>query len=181
MKIKFFFLVFIIILIIGIFIGIYIKGKVNKSKDIDNNMKLTSSDFENNEKIPVKFTGDGEDINPNLIISDVPENVKSFVLIIDDPDAPVGVWVHWLVWNIPANVREIKENSVPERGVQGKNSWDKNNYRGPNPPSGTHRYFFKIYALDCILDLDEDTGVDKLERAMENHILNKAELVGLYR
>ncbi len=142
-------------------------------------MKITSPDFENNEKIPVKFTGDGEDINPTLIIEDVPENTESLVLIIDDPDAPVGLWIHWLVWNISPNTMEIKENSIP--GVQGENSWGRNNYGGPMPPSGTHRYFFKLHALDTKLDLKNGATKQELEKAMEGHILEKSEFIGLYR
>lgn len=144
-------------------------------------MKLTSPDFEPSEKIPVKFTGDGQDINPNLEISGVPENAQSLVLIMDDPDAPVGTWVHWLVWNISPDLTGIKENSVPENSVQGKNSWGRNDYGGPMPPSGTHRYFFKIFALDVELDLSEGASAEDLERAMQGHILDKAELIGLYR
>lgn len=144
-------------------------------------MKLTSPDFENMEKIPVKFTGDGQDINPNLEISEIPENAQSLVLIIDDPDAPMGTWVHWLVWNISPKTNLISENSTPENSMQGKNSWGRNDYGGPMPPSGSHRYFFKLYALDTKLDLSEGTSAEELKRAMQEHILNKAELVGLYR
>jgi len=144
-------------------------------------MKITSLDFANNSKIPVRFTGDGEDINPNLIIEDVPENTKSLVLIVDDPDAPVGIWDHWIVFDISPEVRIIKEDSIPEGGVQGKNSWGENKYGGPNPPSGTHRYFFKIFALDIRLNLREGATKEEVERAMENHIIDKAELIGLYR
>ncbi len=144
-------------------------------------MKITSLDFKQNEKIPVKFTGDGDDINPNLEISEIPENAKSLVLIMDDPDAPAGIWVHWLVWNISPKTREIKENTVPKNAVQGTNSWARNDYGGPAPPNGTHRYFFKIFALDTELNLQEGSSKEELERAMQEHITDKAELVGLYR
>ena len=144
-------------------------------------MEITSSDFENNSKIPVKFTGDGEDINPNLEISDITENTKSLVLIVDDPEAPIGNWVHWLVWNISPKINKIFEKSVPENSVQGKNSWGRNNYGGPKPPSGTHRYFFKIYALDIELDLDESADKEAVENAMEGHVLDEIELIGVYR
>jgi len=142
-------------------------------------MKLTSSDFEHMEKIPSKFTGDGEDINPNLEISNIPENTKSLVLIFDDPDAPMGTWVHWLIWNISPTTSLISENSIP--GIQGKNSLGRNDYGGPMPPSGTHRYFFKLYALDKVLDLKEGSNKQELEKAIQNNILDKAELIGLYR
>jgi len=144
-------------------------------------MKITSLDFENNSKIPTKFTGDGEDINPNLTINEIPENTKSLVLIMDDPDAPVGNWVHWLVWNISPDINKILENSIPENSVQGKNSWGREDYGGPKPPSGTHRYFFKIFALDTTIDLQEGASKEQLEKEMEDHVLDKTELIGLYR
>lgn len=144
-------------------------------------MKLSSSVFENNQLIPAKYTCDGEDINPPLQISEVPEGTKSLALIIDDPDAPMGTWDHWIVWNINPSVSFIKENSVPEGGVQGMNDFGKQPYGGPCPPSGTHRYFFKLYALDKELELDSSSKKEVLERAMEGHILDKAELVGLYK
>ena len=141
-------------------------------------MKLTSPAFENNKFIPAKFTCEGEDINPALVIENIPEGAKSLALIMDDPDAPVGTWVHWVVYDIGI-VSRIDENSIP--GKQGMNDFCKKDYGGPCPPFGTHRYFFKIYALDKELGLDE--GVDKkgLERAMQGHILDQAELIGLYK
>ncbi len=142
-------------------------------------MKLTSPDFQNNKKIPIRFTGDGEDINPNLIIEEIPQNTKSLVLIVDDPDAPAGIWNHWIVFNISPNLKIIKENYIP--GMQGRNSWSRIGYGGPKPPSGTHRYFFRIFALDVSLNLKEGSTRKELEEAMEGHILEKAELIGLYR
>jgi len=144
-------------------------------------MKLTSPDFQNNGKIPVKFTGDGEDINPNLIIEEIPPETKSLVLIMDDPDAPAGTWDHWLVWNISPETVMIKEDSIPKDAIQGENSWGRNDYGGPAPPSGTHRYFFSLFALDKELDLEEGSSKTELLEAMENHIIEKAELIGLYR
>ena len=144
-------------------------------------MKITSPDFKHNEKIPVRFTGDGEDINPNLEISEVLENAKSLVLIMDDPDAPIGIFTHWLIWNISPDLTEIKEDSVPENTIQGRNDFGKIGYGGPMPPSGSHRYFFKIFALDTELDLREGADKEELEKAMQEHIIDKAELIGLYR
>ncbi len=144
-------------------------------------MKLISPDFESMGKIPVKFTGDGQDINPCLEISEIPKNTKTLTLIIDDPDAPVGIFTHWLVWNISPNLTEIRENSVPENAVQGRNDFGGVGYKGPMPPSGSHRYFFKIFALDVELNLQEGADKEELERAMQEHIIDKAELVGLYR
>jgi Raf kinase inhibitor-like YbhB/YbcL family protein len=141
-------------------------------------MKLSSPAFGNNQSIPSKYTCQGEDINPQLVIEGIPEEAKSLALIVDDPDAPIGTWVHWVVFDMPL-FASIKENSIP--GKQGVNDFGKRNYGGPCPPSGTHRYFFKIYALDRELDLKE--GIDKatLEKAMQNHILAQAELIGLYK
>ena len=144
-------------------------------------MELTSPDFENNGKIPVEFTSDGKDINPELEIKGIPENTKSLVLIMDDPDAPAGVWDHWIVFNINPGIKRILKDSIPENGVQGKNSWGRNDYGGPSPPSGTHRYFFKIFAIDTRLGLNEGVSKEEVEVAMKEHILYKAELIGLYR
>ncbi|MGE5197383.1 MAG: YbhB/YbcL family Raf kinase inhibitor-like protein [Deltaproteobacteria bacterium] len=142
------------------------------------NMKLKSPEFEYNKSIPKKFTCEGADINPELIIEDAPPGTKSMALIVDDPDAPMGTWVHWVVFDIPV-VARIEENSVP--GKQGRNDFRRKNYGGPCPPSGTHRYFFKIYALDTLLNLKEGISKEELEEAMQGHILSGAELVGLYK
>ena len=144
-------------------------------------MKITSQNFRNNEKIPVKFTCDGEDINPNLTIEEVPPAAKSLVLIMDDPDAPAGLWTHWIVWNIYPKTKMIKENEVPEGGTEGKNTSRSLGYQGPCPPRGTHRYFFRIYALDCLLNLGVGSARQELDRTIEGHILEKAELIGLFR
>lgn len=146
-----------------------------------NNMKITSSAFGNNEIIPVKFTCDGIDVNPPLVISDVPSDAKCLVLIADDPDAPMGTWTHWLVWNIDPSTTLIEENSLPENAVQGKNSFGKNSYGGPCPPSGTHRYYFNLYALDTKITLDPSSDKSDLVSAMEGHILEQAEFFGLYK
>jgi Raf kinase inhibitor-like YbhB/YbcL family protein len=141
-------------------------------------MNLKSPEFENNKFIPSKYTCEGDDINPALTIENIPQGTKSLALIMDDPDAPMGTWVHWVAFDIPV-VASIKENSVP--GKQGINNSGKRDYHGPCPPSGVHRYFFKIYALDTILNLKEGITKAVLEEAMQGHILDKAELVGLYK
>jgi len=140
-------------------------------------LKITSQAFENNGVIPIKYTCDGEDVNPPLNIEGVPEKVKSLVLIVDDPDAPMGTWVHWVVWNIPPTAR-IEEKSVP--GVEGMNTFKRHSYGGPCPPFGTHRYFFKVYALDSKLDLNTNSSKKDVERAIEGHVLAKGEIIGLY-
>ena len=141
-------------------------------------MNITSPAFNHNETIPAKYTCQGEDLNPALKISGVPAAAKSLALIVDDPDAPMGTWVHWVVFNIPV-VGEIKENSIP--GVEGYNDFRRNHWGGPCPPSGTHRYFFKLYALDAPLDLKEGIKKQQLEKAMQGHILAEAQLMGLYK
>lgn len=165
--------------------ALYLKsGQPAKMNEItlssSGNMRVQSPSFEQNGPIPKKFTCDGENVNPKLVISGLPEKAASLALIMDDPDAPFGDWVHWVVWNIPAALAEIAENSLPAGAVQGVTSFGKPGYGGPCPPSGQHRYFFKVYALDDTLELPEDTTADELERAMEGHILDKAGLLGIY-
>lgn len=142
-------------------------------------MKLSSSAFENEGAIPSEYTCDGADVSPSLTFSAIPENTKSLALIMDDPDAPVGTWVHWLVWNIPPNITGFSKGeniTYP----QGKNDFGKLDYGGPCPPSGTHRYFFKLYALDTTLKLNEGSTKKQLESAMSGHIIEEAQLMGTY-
>ena len=148
-----------------------------KNKEAGPYMKITSPSFRNNEKMPAKFTYDGEDINPALDIENLPEGTKSLALIVDDPDAPMKTWVHWVVYDIPPSGR-IDEGSIP--GKQGINDSGGKDYHGPCPPSGTHRYYFKIYALDKTLGLNDGISKADLEKAMQRSILSSAELVGLY-
>ncbi len=144
-------------------------------------LNISSPVFKHNEHIPSKYTCDGADVNPPLVIENIPSETKSLALIVDDPDAPRGTWVHWVVWNIAPETRRIEENSVPSGAREGANDFRRRNYGGPCPPSGTHRYFFKLYALDILLNLDENTNKPKLEKALTGHILNQTELIGLYR
>ena len=141
-------------------------------------MKITSPAFSDNTYMPAKFTCEGEDINPEFFVSGIPEGAKSLAFIMDDPDAPIGVWVHWVVFDMPV-VARIAENSVP--GRLGITNSGKRSYHGPCPPSGTHRYFFKVYALDSMLNLKEGISKGQLEKAMQGHILDEAELTGLYK
>jgi len=140
---------------------------------------LTSSAFSNNGRIPDVYTCKGQDINPPLSLQGIPQGAKSFVLIMDDPDAPMGTWDHWVVWNIPPTTTEIHEGEEPQ-GVAGKNSWGRTGYGGPCPPSGTHRYVFKLYALDTMLNLKKGETKREVEQAMQGHILAQTQLVGLY-
>lgn len=145
-----------------------------------NTMKLTSPAFENEAMIPPEYTCVGSDISPELNIEGIPENAKSLVLIVDDPDAPAGTWDHWIVFNIPPTTKNIPKGNDPE-GTSGKNSWGKTGYGGPCPPSGTHRYFFKLYALDTLLDLPEGSSKSEIESAMKGHVLEEAQLMGKYK
>lgn len=153
-------------------------GSLIANAEEDMSMKLTSPDFQNNESIPKKFTCDGQEINPGLAIENIPDNAKSLALIMDDPDAPAGTWVHWVVFDIPIT-NKIGENSIP--GKQGINTSGDKAYGSPCPPSGTHRYFFKLYALDTLLNLKEGITKAELESVMKGHILAQAELIGLYK
>ena len=140
-------------------------------------LAVKSSAFENHTLIPGKYTCDGEEVNPPLTIYGIPTEAKTLVLIVDDPDASGGTFDHWLVWNI-STTGKIYENSTP--GTQGINSDGQRGYVGMCPPSGTHRYFFKVFALDVALDLPATTRKHDLERAMQGHILARGELIGLY-
>jgi Raf kinase inhibitor-like YbhB/YbcL family protein len=139
-------------------------------------MKLSSPAFKHNELIPAKYTCDGDNVNPPLLFEKVPSEAKSFALIVDDPDAPRGTWVHWVLWNIDPKTVEIKENTVPAGSQQGVNDFKTQSYGGPCPPSGTHRYFFKT--TDNTLNLTEDHEA-YLENAMR--VIAQAELIGFTR
>ncbi|MBI2032352.1 MAG: YbhB/YbcL family Raf kinase inhibitor-like protein [Candidatus Levybacteria bacterium] len=143
-------------------------------------MKISSPAFENNQPIPQKYSGDGENVNPPLIITDVPENAKSLALIVDDPDAPMGTFTHWLMWNIDPSIREIGEEDWPDGAEQGLNDRGELGYTGPRPPSGIHRYFFKLFALTKKLDLPGDVSKEKLEKEIKSSLIEKAELMGVY-
>ena len=144
------------------------------------NLLIKSSAFEKNTKIPSKYTCDGDDISPPLTFEGVPKEAKTLVLIVDDPDAPRGTFDHWVVWNIPASISKIEENNASS-GIEGLNGAGKAGYFGPCPPSGTHRYFFKVYALDTSLSLGANSRKKDVEVAMEGHVLAKGELIGFYR
>ncbi len=153
-----------------------------KSKEISkmSALKISSPVFENNGNIPAKYTCTGKDVSPPLLIENIPAKAKSLALIVDDPDAPRGTWVHWVLWNISPGTGEIKENSVPPGAVQGVNDFRLREYRGPCPPSGTHRYFFKVYALDAVLNLSPNSTKEDTEKAMQGHIIGQARIIGLY-
>jgi hypothetical protein len=149
------------------------------------NLKIYSSAFEDGGMIPSKYTCDGADISPPLAWSGLPEGTKSIAIINDDPDAPMGTWVHWVIYNIPPTAQGLGEDikrveKLPDGTLQGKNSWGRIGYGGPCPPGGTHRYFFKIYALDKMLNLKPGATKEELLTAMKGHILAQAQFYGKY-
>jgi len=143
-------------------------------------ISITSPSFQAGGDIPTKFTCNGTNVSPELQISSVPNEAKSVVLIVDDPDAPRGLFTHWIVWNIDPKTTRVAENSAPTAGVQGTNDFGKRNYGGPCPPFGTHRYFFKIFALDTKLELKPSARRAELDAAMRGHVLTQGELMARY-
>lgn len=143
-------------------------------------MQLTSPVFKNNGFIPSKYTCDGENISPPLSVAGIPSKTKSLALIVDDPDSPSGTWTHWLIWNINANITEIPENFFSSDSIEGTTSWGKPGYSGPCPHSGTHRYFFKIFALDSKLNIPSSSLVSDFLEASQNHIIDQDQIIGRY-
>lgn len=149
-------------------------------------MEIISSAFKEGESIPSKFTCDGIDISPQLAWSQIQPGTKSFALICDDPDAPSGTYIHWVIFNLPASVRELSEN-IPKKetlengAIQGKNDFGKTGYGGPCPPGGTHRYYFKLYALDTILEGKPGMTKRELLKIMDSHVLEEGQLMGRYK
>jgi len=148
-------------------------------------LEIRSSAFAAGEAIPQKYACDGDDMSPPLSWSGAPSETRSFAIIADDPDAPIGTWVHWVLYNVPAQVGSLPEgvsvgSSLPVGGLQGKNGSGRLGYQGPCPPSGTHRYFFRVYALDKPLKISPGASKEQLLKAMKGHILAQGELMGLY-
>ena len=152
-------------------------------------MELYSPDFQHLSTIPPRFTCEGEDISPQLTIMNIPSKAKSLALIVDDPDAPDPkapkmTWVHWILYNIPPNIsvipRAVKNENLPSGTLIGLNDWKKPTWGGPCPPIGEHRYFFKLYALDKMLDLVEHATKKELENKMKGCIIARSELIGVY-
>ena len=143
-------------------------------------MKLQSPVFADHENIPKEYTCDGHLSNPPLTISDVPKNAKSIVLIVDDPDAPLGTFTHWLLWNIDPATTNISSGVTPHLAQVGTNSAGREGWTGPCPPNGTHRYFFTLYALDTTIGLDGKSKKSDIDSAMNGHVLDRFQLVGVY-
>ncbi len=166
-------MLFVLILLITM-----IPGRALHAAD---DLRISSSIFEDNGNIPGKYTCDGANVNPPLKIENIPQGTKSLVLVLDDRDAPRGTFVHWILWNIAPDTKEIKENSTPEAAVRGVTDFKKRKYGGPCPPSRTHRYIFKIYALDTRLDLTPNASKKDVEKAMKGHVISEAQMTGLYK
>ena len=148
---------------------------------MESTLALSSPAFAAGQPIPARFTADGANVSPPLEIAGSPAGAATFALIVDDPDAPMGTWVHWVVWNIPADATRITEDSLPAGAVEGRNSWGRTGYGGPSPPSGTHRYFFKLYAVEGSLTLSKNADRAGLLEALEGKVLGRAQLMGTYR
>lgn len=164
-------------------------AKTEASEPVEESMpfELTSTAFRQAEPIPVQYSCDGDDISPPLQWGDPPSGTQSFALVMDDPDAPIGTWDHWILFNIPADIRGLEEN-LPITGKNqepgsifvGNNSWQRTDYGGPCPPGGTHRYFFKLYALDTNINLLPGANKKQVQEALQGHILAETELMGTY-
>jgi len=168
-------------------VAMSLAGQINATSENTMNFHITSTAFSEGQPIPQEFTCQGSDLSPPLKWTGAPSNARSFALVADDPDAPVGTWVHWVLYNLPAASTDLAENTqklaaLPGGAKQGVNDFHQPGYGGPCPPPGKpHRYFFKLYALDTLLDLKPGATKKDVERAMENHILGQAQLMGTYQ
>lgn len=177
----------IITIIIAFIVVIVLVNFYTSAKTVRKTMNITvsSSAFKDGELIPIKYTCDGDNVSPPLSFALIPDNTNSIALIADDPDAPMGTWVHWVLYNLPADTTKIleampKDKTLDNGAKQGANSSNRIGYTGPCPPSGTHRYFFKVYALDKILTLEPGITKEQLLSAMEGHVLSQGQLMGKY-
>jgi Raf kinase inhibitor-like YbhB/YbcL family protein len=141
---------------------------------------ISATAFDQGTPIPVKYAEKGQNISPELHIGTVPDTTRSLVLVVDDLDAPTGIWTHWLVWNLPPDTSDIPEGKLPSGSIQGKNSFGRVAYDGPVPPSGTHRYFFHIFAINTVISLPAGSDRAALEAAMKGHVVGKGVTFGTY-
>ena len=151
-----------------------------QATEVNMSLQITSNAFANGQSIPVKYSCKGNNISPDLAWSEPPAGTQSFALIVDDPDAPMGTWVHWVLYNLPASTRSLQENTNSTGMSTGKNSSGNMHYDGPCPPSGTHRYYFKLYALDTNLNLSPGATKEQVLNAMQGHVLAQGELMGTF-
>jgi Raf kinase inhibitor-like YbhB/YbcL family protein len=188
-----FLMLLVTILGLGIFIWfLYVKGidvgkinissikKFSTTEKTTGTMKITSGSFENNKEIPIKFTCKGINVNPDLYISGVPNNTKSLLIIVTDPDSTFGAFTHWIFYNINPKITAIPANSHPEGSLIAQNDFGKLEYNGPCPSIGKHRYFFKVFALDNMLDVPEGAGKTKVAELAKPHVIDSAMLTGVF-
>jgi len=173
-------------LLAGLAYGLGRGPNINSLEGGQMELKISSQAFQESGMIPRKHTCDGEDVSPPLAWTGVPDGAKTIALIADDPDAPMGTWVHWVLFNLPANVKELAGATPPDKELssgakQGKNDFRRIGYGGPCPPGGTHRYFFKLYALDITLNLAAGATKADLLKAMQGHVLAEGQLMGKYK
>lgn len=168
------------LVIVLISVGIMISSQMDLNNIKEGNMKLTTV-FPDGGQIPSEYTCDGKDLAPVLNISDVPANAKNLALIVDDPDAPMGTWVHWVLYNIPADTKTIDDSNLPKEAKSGITDFGRTGWGGPCPPSGSHRYFFKLYALDKSTDLPAGLTKDQLTKEIKDSVIEKAQVMGLYK
>ena len=147
----------------------------------DNSFSISAPSFKRGMPIPAKYGYHQQNISPELRVASVPANTRSLLLIVDDPDSPSGLWTHWLLWNLPPGTTDIAEGKVPAGAVQGKNSFGNIHYDGPTPPFGTHRYYFRLFALDATLSLPTGSTRDAVEQTGKGHVLQETETFGTYR
>lgn len=180
--------VLLLLITVGWFVFLYVQfshtsplEKSPKTSTITSSMQITSPVFSQNTAIPPLYTCDAKGINPPLSFSDIPKDAKSLALIVDDPDAPIGTFVHWVAYNIPVSTVQIEEGKGIPGSVIGKNGIGKENFVAPCPPNGQHRYLFKLYALDTVVSLGPSASKDELLEAMKSHVVDQAQLVGVYK
>jgi len=175
----------IVIILIGAGLAFWLSQKDEGENEMNNkipssNLQLSSEAFADGAQIPSQYTCKGQNVNPQLTIANVPAGAKSLALIMHDPDAPAGDWLHWTLWNITPDTAKIDQNSTPAGAIAGTTDFGKPGYGGPCPPSGTHHYLFDLYALDKILDLQSGADRNQLEKALQGHIVGQTKLTGLF-
>ena len=175
-----------LLLMLSLLAGVRLGLPAEETSARRDTMELNSSAFSQGRAIPSKYTCDGKDVSPPLTWTEAPPGTKSLALIADDPDAPMGTWVHWVIYNLPPATRQLLEEfptdgRLPDGTIQGKTDFGRTGYGGPCPPSGTHRYFFHLFALDTALSLPPASTAKQLKAAMQGHILAEAQLMGTYR
>lgn len=174
-------LIVVTLIIVLVLVFAFSEKKSRPAPVIKGTMEITSTAFTDGTPIPKDYTCDSDDRRPPLTIGKVPPGTRSLALIVSDPDAPMGTWIHYTLWNLPADLPFISEVGLPPGSVEGQTSSGKNGYHGPCPPSGTHRYYFTLYALDTVLNLPVTADANELKHAMDQHILDTATLMGTYK